>query len=423
MKNISKLMLGSKNKITISSIGVLALIVFAIVVLTEATKAEVVFAKDGNEQTVRTHTNTVGELLQEMDIEVGEHDVLSHHKNELLESGMKINYEPANQVTVTINGDEHTYYTTEDTVDSFLEEQEMSLTDHDELSLDRDEPVEDGLNIEISKAFEVTVNDGGEENTVWTTGGTVEDLLGEEKITYEKSSNDKIKPKLSEEVTKDTTIEITRVTKTTDEVVTKIPYDIEKEEDDSLYQGEEKVTTPGQEGTVVKKYEITLENGEEVNRELISEDIEEESVNQVVTIGTKEPEPEPVQEQQEKSHASTDTDRSADVATMSNSAETENESGGNTLTVTASAYTSSCGGCSGQTATGINLATNPNQKVIAVDPNVIPLGSKVHVEGYGEAIAADTGGAISGNRIDVHVPSKDEANNWGKKSVQVTVLD
>ena len=47
--------------------------------------------------------------------------------------------------------------------------------------------------------------------------------------------------------------------------------------------------------------------------------------------------------------------------------------------------------------------------MIAVDPNVIPLGSKVYVEGYGEAIAADTGGAIKGNKIDVHVPSKSQA--------------
>ena len=62
--------------------------------------------------------------------------------------------------------------------------------------------------------------------------------------------------------------------------------------------------------------------------------------------------------------------------------------------MTATAYTASCAGCSGITATGINLKANPNQKVISVNPTVIPLGSKVSVEGYGEAIAGDTGGAI-----------------------------
>lgn len=93
------------------------------------------------------------------------------------------------------------------------------------------------------------------------------------------------------------------------------------------------------------------------------------------------------------------------------------------MTVTATAYTANDGGISGITATGVNLNKNPNAKVIAVDPNVIPLGSKVYVEGYGEAIAADTGGAIKGNKIDVHVPSKSEAKNWGVKSVKVKVLN
>ncbi|PAC82843.1 peptidoglycan-binding protein [Bacillus sp. 7788] len=93
------------------------------------------------------------------------------------------------------------------------------------------------------------------------------------------------------------------------------------------------------------------------------------------------------------------------------------------MTVTATAYTANDGGISGITATGVNLNKNPNAKVIAVDPNVIPLGSKVYVEGYGEAIAADTGGAIKGNKIDVHVPSKSQAQNWGVKSVKVKVLN
>mgnify|MGYP003530874869 CR=1 FL=1 len=93
------------------------------------------------------------------------------------------------------------------------------------------------------------------------------------------------------------------------------------------------------------------------------------------------------------------------------------------LTMTATAYTASCAGCSGITATGINLKANPNQKVISVDPTVIPLGSKVWVEGYGEAIAGDTGGAIKGNVIDIFIPTKQEALNWGRKTVKVKVLN
>ncbi|MGE6489509.1 LysM peptidoglycan-binding domain-containing protein [Paenisporosarcina sp. NPDC076898] len=93
------------------------------------------------------------------------------------------------------------------------------------------------------------------------------------------------------------------------------------------------------------------------------------------------------------------------------------------MTVTATAYTAYCPGCSGTTATGIDLRANPDQKVIAVDPSVIPLGSRVWVEGYGEAIAGDTGGAIKGNIIDLFMPNEQDALNWGRKTVKIKVLD
>ncbi|MFL6518453.1 MAG: LysM peptidoglycan-binding domain-containing protein [Bacillus sp. (in: firmicutes)] len=100
-----------------------------------------------------------------------------------------------------------------------------------------------------------------------------------------------------------------------------------------------------------------------------------------------------------------------------------NNSSSKEITVKATAYTAFCEGCSGTTAIGIDLRANPNEKVIAVDPTVIPLGSKVYVEGYGEATAADTGGAIKGNRIDVFIPAKQDAINFGVKHLKVTILN
>ena len=97
--------------------------------------------------------------------------------------------------------------------------------------------------------------------------------------------------------------------------------------------------------------------------------------------------------------------------------------GSQTYTMRATAYTAYCEGCSGITANGTDLRSNPDQKVIAVDPRVIPLGTKVWVEGYGEAIAADTGGAIKGNKIDVFIPSDGQARNWGVRTVKVTVMN
>ena len=94
-----------------------------------------------------------------------------------------------------------------------------------------------------------------------------------------------------------------------------------------------------------------------------------------------------------------------------------------TLTMTATAYTAYCEGCSGITKDGTDIRANPHLKVIAVDPTIIPLGTRVWVEGYGEAIAADIGGAIKGNIIDVFIPSHEEALEWGRKTVRVRILE
>ena len=91
--------------------------------------------------------------------------------------------------------------------------------------------------------------------------------------------------------------------------------------------------------------------------------------------------------------------------------------------VSASAFTGNCNGCSGVTTTGINLRKNPDIKVIAVDPDVIKLGTKVYVEGYGYAIAGDTGGGIKGNKIDVFFSSTSEAYKWGRKNVKIKILE
>ncbi|HDR7798289.1 TPA: SH3 domain-containing protein [Bacillus tropicus] len=104
-----------------------------------------------------------------------------------------------------------------------------------------------------------------------------------------------------------------------------------------------------------------------------------------------------------------------------------NQSAKRELTVVATAYTadpSENGTYGGRvlTAMGHDLTANPNMRIIAVDPKVIPLGSKVWVEGYGEAIAGDTGSAIKGNRIDVLMGSKSKAMNWGRQTVKVKIL-
>ncbi|WP_416150599.1 peptidoglycan-binding protein [Salipaludibacillus sp. HK11] len=98
-------------------------------------------------------------------------------------------------------------------------------------------------------------------------------------------------------------------------------------------------------------------------------------------------------------------------------------SSGTSMTVEATAYTAYCDGCSGITYTGLDLRNNPNKKVIAVDPNVIPLGSKVYVEGYGNAVAGDIGGAIKGHKVDLFMPDREDALAFGRRNIEITIIE
>jgi 3D (Asp-Asp-Asp) domain-containing protein/peptidoglycan hydrolase CwlO-like protein len=83
---------------------------------------------------------------------------------------------------------------------------------------------------------------------------------------------------------------------------------------------------------------------------------------------------------------------------------------GRVLTVTATGYS-----LTGRTATGVAVGYG----VVAVDPNVIPLGTRMTIPGYGEGVAADTGGAVSGSRIDLWFPTRAEALAWGARTVTI----
>lgn len=97
--------------------------------------------------------------------------------------------------------------------------------------------------------------------------------------------------------------------------------------------------------------------------------------------------------------------------------------GRRTLRMVATAYDPGPGSC-GRFATGHTaIGVHAGRGVIAVDPRVIPLGSRVYIEGYGSAIAADVGGAIKGNIIDVCFPTRGEALRWGRRYVDVMILE
>ncbi len=88
---------------------------------------------------------------------------------------------------------------------------------------------------------------------------------------------------------------------------------------------------------------------------------------------------------------------------------------GSAMRMVATAYTAHCYGCSGITASGYPAGHG----IVAVDPHVIPLGTRLYIPGYGPAIAGDTGGAIRGNRIDLGFNSLHDAVAFGRRVITV----
>lgn len=395
MQKLLNPLLAVKTKSGYSIITAVVVTLFSTWVLFDATKAEVVIAADGDVQTVKTHTATVGELLDDLGIDLGKHDELSHEEAAQIKDGMEITLDSANKVELSIDGKSETYHSTAKTVGQFLTEEEIELSKHDDVSHHEMSLLKDDMEIIVDKAFKVTLDYAGEEEELWTTAKTVEAFLHDNEVAYEKQ--DKIKPTLDEKLKKDMTVTVIDVKTETEKVTESIAYQTDEEKDSKLEKGKTRTISEGEEGEVVKTYEVTYENGKEVGRNLVEEDVKKEAKNKVVAVGTKE-----VQQSRSGSAA---------------------PAGGKEMIMEATAYGPDCAGCSGITATGMNIKSG-TQKVIAVDPRVIPLGSRVWVEGYGEAIAADTGGAIKGNIIDVLYPSEaSAASDWGRRTVKVKILN
>lgn len=395
MQKFLKPLLALKTKRGYSIFSAVVVTLFSTWVIYDATKFQVVLLANGEETEVKTHAKTVAGLLEDEGITINKHDYLSHTVDTPLTDGMVIEYKEAKKVFLTVDGAESKHYTTATTVGEFLNKEQIVYNEHDELSHELSTKISEGLHVTIDKAFQIVVKDGKDKAKYWTTGGTVEDFLKENNITL--NELDKIKPKLSQEITKDTKISIIRVEKKQVEVEEAIPFKVVEKKDPSLPAGERKVLKAGKKGKALNKYEITYENGEEVERKRIAEKVLQDSKDEVVAVGTKQ------------------------VATSASAAPAGK---GKVMVMEATGYGADCKGCSGITATGINIKKNPNVKVISVDPRIIPLGSRVWVEGYGVAIAGDTGGAIKGNRIDVLLPSESYAReHWGRRTVKVKILD
>lgn len=398
MKNLFFHSLRSKKTlVTVASLLLfLAVVSF---VLFEGTKKTVALTVNGEQQEILTHANTVGELLEQNNIVVTNKDFLKPSVNTSIKNNLSIEWEQARQIDITVDGKKQTITTADDLVSEILAKANVPINEHDAITPAADAEVGPDNKIAIEKAFEVTLLDGKEEKKVWSTSTTVADFLKHHNIQM--NDFDRVEREMDELVSPNSVIQVVRVEKVTDVVEEETNFAVETKKDDSLLKGKEKVVQTGEKGSVSRTYEVVKENGKEVSRNVISEKITKEPTKKVVAVGTKVV--------------------TASVSRGENSS--SNSSDGKEFYVTATAYTANCNGCTGVTATGINLKSNPNVKVVAVDPNVIPLGSKVWVEGYGYAVAGDTGGAIKGKKVDLFIPSKSQAYEFGRKKVRIKILD
>ena len=302
------------------------------------------------------------------------------------------------QVTVITADSTDTYTTTAQTVEDFLEEVDIDVKEEDILSPSRETELKEKNTITITEAFPVVLEVDGSPRMIYTTSNTIGECLDENKdslpaeYTLEgASTNDKLKEKM--------TISVTTAKETVSTQVKEIPYETEEVENDKQEKGTRRVKQAGQLGQSQITVTTIYEGGKLVSSETSEETVLKAPVTEIIEIGTKEPE----------------------VATASTS--TAGELNGIAYTaalqVQATGYTPYDAGCTGITATG----TKAGYGTIAVDPSVIPFGTQLYIPGYGYGVAADTGGAIKGNKIDLCYETKNDAFSWGRRSVTIYILE
>ncbi|MEB3750617.1 MULTISPECIES: G5 and 3D domain-containing protein [Geobacillus] len=390
-----------RKNVTVTAGGFLAISATTGVASYEMAKDDVTLTANGEKQEIRTHAQTVKELLAEQHIEPRKEDYVYPSLDTPITDDLHIIWEASKEVTLAVNGEKKTIWTTADTVAELLRLQHVTVGPHDKITPSLSAKIKKGMKIGVEKAFPVRIDVGGKQQQAWTTSTTVADFLKQQGIQL--GQLDRIEPSLQETVREPMTIRIVRVKKVTDVVEEPIDFAVVTKRDDSLPKGERRVIAPGEKGKVQKTYEVTLENGKETARRLVAARTVKESKARIIAIGTKAMPPRWTLSDRPSSRGADDT-------------------AAKEFYVTATAYTAYCEGCSGITSTGVNLRQNPSAKVIAVDPSIIPLGSKVYVEGYGYAIAADTGSGIRGYKIDVFFPDRSDAFRWGRKRVKIRVL-
>lgn len=300
-------------------------------------------------------------------------------------------------LTISIDGKEETFVTYKGTVKDVLQEKGIVLAAKDKVQPSLESKVSEKETIKLKTAIPVEVKANGIQVQVLTAEDTIEDMLDAEEETLKEQGIefdkevDEVSPSLDATIDGDINVQLVKVQ--TKDLVEKQPikFDTIVEKSEELDSSVQKVKSEGANGEKEITYQIVYKDGVEISRNVKSTKTIVEPQNQVVLKGTGHV------------YAS--------------------RGGGNiTYKKKVSCSTTAYSGHS-STATGRRPVRNEGGlSTIAVDPSVIPLGSKVYVDGYGYAIASDTGGAIKGDRIDVYFNSSSECDSWGRRSANVLVV-
>ncbi len=266
---------------------------------------------------------------------------------------------------------------------------------------------------------DITLVVDGKKKEISTFTGNVEELLIEQEVKYD--TNDIINLPLDTKLTDGMNVEVTDVMVKIEKESKVVDFETEIVKDSEMKKGTTSVSIEGKNGENELVYEVTYHNGKQVGKKFIEENVITNPVNKVVKEGTKEEikveEVKEVKKEEdpkiiEEPVKEETTKEVEQVKETSESSEVSNL--GTHMVVESTSY------CQGSvTATG----TQARWGVIAVDPNVIPFGTKVYIPQFDKVfIAEDTGGAIKGNKIDIFMENSDDAINWGRRNIDIYIL-
>jgi uncharacterized protein YabE (DUF348 family) len=300
-------------------------------------------------------------------------------------------------LVLSVDGKEETFVTYKGTVKDVLQERGIQLAEKDKVQPSLESKVSAKETIKLKRAIPVEIKANGIQLKVQTAEDTVKDMLEAEQDTLKDQGIsfdedvDEVSPSLDSKVEENSNVQLVKVD--TKDLVEKQPinFDTIVENDENLDTSVQKVKSDGVNGQKEITYQVVYKDGVEVSRNVKSAKTIVEPQNKVVIKGTG---------QVYASRGGEQIKYKKKVSSI------------------ATAYSGHS-----TTATGRRPVRNEGGlSTIAVDPSVVPLGSKVFVDGYGYAIAADTGGAIKGNKIDVYLDSSSDCDNWGRRSVNLLLV-